>query len=580
MAEYRQTPNGLFIPPSAWPVLNEAMDYGETLGKAALQDRTALSAREAKSLQMYRKMGTLVSTLNQAVWANASTYGASEKPLGTMSHKLLREVSKRSAIDSAIITARIHQVRYVAKRVVVEGKQKGFTVRHKRHSDSTFKNTSTVKAICREIEDMIFKGINHDVHGSGGFRDFMVKAVQDELIIDRKAMIIMRDRRQRPISYHLLPPDDIKPRMEVLLKHMPVSQPGGGLLRRPTSNDIDRARDAIFKQFDIDVTEAAYVQEIDNIVTGAWTAQECSVDVVNPVNELDRAFYGISCLERSLEVTGLLMQAFNTNKDIFTDDLPDVFMMLSGEVDDVALAEFKQQIKAQGKRNRVAVMAAGDMAGKAEVVKVKESAADMQMQEMIRMLVALKCSYYRAHPNLLNFEADKATDNTVISNSDDAFSIDLAQEEGLGSLLENTSAWLTRELIEPSPEWEEYELVCDTPKILTETEKIEMWTTLGENFVTVDTALAALGLPTLAKQTDGKMKGDYINSLIFQQQQQFQQGQMQEKIQDLMGSPDGQGPPGQDGKPDDQQQGGWTMGNDTGPKQNGNSAVAKSWVLE
>lgn len=570
--DYRQNRQGIYVPLHSWADINDALMYGEQLGKAA-RDNKQMTPQESKVYQTYRKIGSLFSTYHQALYQNATTYGASDKPLGTMSHRALREVARRSAIDAAIINARRIQVSHVAKRVIVEGKQKGFTVLNKRHSDPSFKNTPSVKKICQDIEDVIFNRVNKDVHGSGGFRDFMVKVVQDELIIDRKVMITMRDRKQRVLSYHTIPPDNVKPRLEVLLKYVPTPVNPYGI-QRYSEADIDHAQREIFNRFGVDVSEAAYVQEIDNIVTGAWTQEECSVDITAPSNELDMAFYGVSCLERSLEVTYLLIQAFNANKEIFNQEMPDSLLMLHGEVDPVALEEFRYKIKAEGKRTRIGIMPTGDIGNSAEIMKVRDTPKDAEMVTLLHTQIALKCAFFRAHTSLLNFSDFGQGGKSVINNSGagDAFKVDLAQEEGLGSLLENSAFWLTREVVEPNPEWQDYEVVVDLPDKQTEQELIEMWTAKTSSTHTIDAALAAQGQPTLAEQTGGRVKGDYINNQFFFQRMAAEQAEVEQTVQDLLPQePGGQNGNGAPGKP--QSQPGWTLGEDK-------KSVEKSWRLE
>lgn len=577
----QRTSNGLYLPFSAWDEIRELTDYGEALDKAA-RERT-LTKTEQQTRDLYRRMGALYSTFHQSLYNNLATYGAMEKPIGTVSHKVLRECGKRSSMDAVIINARRIQVSHVAKRVVVEGKEKGFTVRHKRHSDPSFKNTSAVRRTCQEIEDMIFKSLTREIHGSGGFKDFAVKVAQDELIIDRKVMIIMRDRKGRPLQYHTIPPDDVKPRMEVLLKYMPIVQGKTANFLNPSPAMEDRAMQTIYDQFGIDTTDAAYIQEIDNVVTGAWSADQCSVDITAPDNEINHAYYGRSCLERSLEVTYMLLQAFNQNREIFEQEMPDVLLMLHGDVDKVGLEEWKREVKATGRRTRIGVMPTGDVTNTADVLKIRDTPRDMEMLQLLRFFSAVKAGFYRAHPSLCNLSADNGNDSAIIANDNDAFTVDLAQEEGLGALLENTAGWLTRDLIETVPEWEEYQLIVDLPQQQTEKEMVELWSQKTQNFCTIDTALAAQGLPSLAEQTGGRVRGDYINSAYFFQAQNAQIQEMQQTIQSLMSQQPGGpaqrgGNPTQRGKGGPAQQGDWTMGDDG--ENNSQRGVEKSWTLE
>lgn len=555
--------SGLYLPQQggAPSSIREMAVYADDLAKA--REERALTPKEEA---MWRRMGSFFTTY-YSTWMNAATYGAARKPIGTASHALLRETARQSLIDSLIINARLMQTRHVAKKVLVEGKEKGFRIRHKLWNDPNTKVTPKMKQTAEEIEDAICAAVNTDVH-PGGMRDVLVMMTQGALILDRKVLIVQRDRRNRPLSIHVLPPDNIFPRLEVLLKFMPgVDQNwqmrgAKGQAFRYKREQYEQAAATIFKQFDVDVSAAAYVQMIDNVVMGAWSKEESAVDVVNPSDETNQWGYGISPLERSLEATTMLLHAFNYNKSQFTTNYPEAFLIFHGEVDDVGLASFKNQIYSDvgpGGNMRLPVFATGDEANKAELLKLRDSLKEMDFVKGIDLFCSFKLSAYRAHRNLLNLgQSPGGSGKSLINNVDEAFSMDLSQEEGLGSLLEDHAAFLTRELIYPVEEWRDYTWVFFLNEEQSESEMVDLWTKQVSAFATVDEARAAMGKAPLVEATQGKTDGNYINNAFYFQAAQAQMAEMQAQLQALQEQMNGQ-QPGQNGN--GQQQNGNGNGN-------------------
>lgn len=571
--QYR-TRAGLHV---ADPQLIEIANYTAELEKAR-QSRTLTTIEE----QIAQQSGALFSLYSNIV-SNIAHYGAAEKPAGTESHKNLRQYAKQSIVDSLIINARLFQMQHLARRVIVEGKQKGFAVRHIRHSDKTFKLTPAITQTIREIEEIVFAP-NGEVH-QGGFRDVLVKLTQGRLIIDRTAVVVMRDRVGRPLSWHVLPPDDIRPRYEVLLKHLPVnrlpgmsphlrayrgSQQQSALerMRQLTTRDYQSAATAVFDKFGVDVSEAAYIQEVDGIVTGAWRADEIIVEAVAPSDEINLWNYGISPLERSLEVSAMLIYAINYNRSLFTKNYPEAMLLLHGNVNPLGLETFKAQIYSEvgpemGAARFPVLSTGNNQFNKAELLKLRDSIKDMEMPQFIRLFTALKTSAFRCHPSLLNLESDRGGGQTaLINNTDEAFQIDLSQEEGLGSLAESLGDSLTTALLRHYEPWQDYHVVPVLDKILSEQEVIELWDKkLKTGGYVVDEMRTALGDDVLEKVSDG-VKGTYAPNVFFFQAQQAQQQQSEQELQQLLAQPEDSSWTA--GAPDDQTfdtpQSQWTLG--------------------
>lgn len=554
-----RTRGGLYVHD---PQLMEIANYTEELGKA--RTTRLLNAAEEQFMQ---QSGALFSVYN-ALISNMAQYGAAEKPPGTESHKNLRQYSKQSIVDSLVINARITQIRHLARQVIVEGKQKGFAIRHKRWSDKSFKITPTIKNTIREIEAIVFAP-NKEVH-PGGFRDVLVKLTQGQLVIDRMCCIVMRDRAGRPLSWHILPPDGIKPRYEVLLKHMPANRiPGMSSnwslrayrgaqqqsmmerIRSYSTQDYQSAAASIFAKFGVDVSEAAYIQEVDNIVTGAWREDEIAVEAVAPSDEINLFHYGCSPLERSLEVTSMLIYAVNYNRSLFTKNYPEAMLLLHGNVNTIGLETFKSQIWSEiGPEMgaaRLPVLSTGNgQWNKAELLKLRDSIKDMEMPQFIRLFTSFKTSAYRCHPSILNLEPDRGGGQpSLINNTDEAFQIDLSQEEGLGALAESLGDFLTAALLRHYEPWRDYCVVPVLDKILSEQEVIELWNKrLEAGTHTIDEARAAQGDDALEKVSD--IKGNYIPNQYYFQAKQAQQQDAEQELQQLL---------------QPEPQGDWTVGN-------------------
>jgi hypothetical protein len=288
----------------------------------------------------------------------------------------------------------------------------------------------------------------------------------------------------------------------------------------------------IFAKFGVDISNAAYVQEIDGQIVGAWSTEEMMVDITSPSDELNKYGYGTSCLENSLEVTTLLMYALHYNKAHFMTNYPEAFLMLHGDVDPVGLESFKSQIYAevgpQGNQ-RLPVFATGDVVNKAELLRLRDSLHEMDFPILIRMFAALKCSAYRAHPSLINFAPDSGGSRPVINNETQETQIALAQEEGFHAILDNLSGWLTRALIEPW--YEDLELVWTVQDQPTEQEQIEIWERKVSLGYTIDEMRSALGDVPLDDATNGMVLGNYANNAYFFQAQQRQMEIMQQAQQ-------------------------------------------------
>jgi len=520
LTDYTANGAGLFVP--SWMKQGDQPLMRAISQLAQGVDTNAISPSEKRTLdkQLEKKIGTLFR-IYYNLWNSSVAWGAAEKPVSTPTTELLRETMRQSLIDRLLVNARVFQVRHVCRRVAHDSHEKGWSVKHKRWEEYDYKPTPDIDRRCQEMEELILHP-NPEIHGGvNPLRDALAKMVRGELVLDRKVMIVIKNKFGIPQSWHLLPPDHIKPRLQVLLKHMQVFK----------FYSQDQAIQDIWNKFQVDLTNAAYVQEIDNKIFGAWTADECIVDYVNPSDEMDRWGWGVSPLEESLEATTLLMLGLYYNKQNFLSNYPEAFLFINGDVDQEGLEVFKKQIYAQigtQGNQRLPVFATGDSNFRTELHRLRDSLTDMQFIQLLRFAIALKCAAYRAHPSLINFSPDMGDSKALINEEDQESVIANSQEEGYHSLLANLGDFITAGLIEPV--YDDLRVVWSIEDRPTKSELIDLWTkrvALGD---TIDEYRRDMHEPPLEEVTDGQFSGKMVNSpFALQYAQMKEQSAMQQQ---------------------------------------------------
>lgn len=446
---YRPTANGLLLPPGAaggTPV-SQVTDLAKALSQAPRrqafsQQRRALSGMLAsKTAKFYSMFGTN---------GQSTTVRAQEKPRDSVPFSLLRSMYRRSPIDKMIIQARLHQMRYVSRRVLVPEQETGWRVVHKRHADPTFENTPDIERRCREMEDLIER-VNRKVV-PGGFRAFLNMTLKDELLYDRKVMICARDRLNRPQAYWTVDPTTIKPRIEVLAPWMIANNMNDpDIAAERMSYEIWRDARKDGTGSGIDLTNAAWIQELDGQIVAAWEEDEIDVDITNPRNEIDGYSYGTSIFEDSLEWTGAFISAFSYNVGWFNSKVPEQVVSLLGEVDEEGLDTFEKLILGQGSSadfHRLAFITGGNDL-KVQAFPMRQSMREMAFPAWMRMLIAGKAACYRMDPRIINFDMATGNDQNLFKSSSREMQITLSQEEGFHTIAMTDEAWLTRVLIAP-----------------------------------------------------------------------------------------------------------------------------------
>lgn len=491
-----------------------------------------------ESPEIVRRRGQWFSNYGPSINNIGSLNGTLRKPLDTPPFLMLRQVAKDSLIDRAIINRRVEDIKGLSRRINVPGKQRGWRVVHKRFDDPRFDSSDkNILRRCREMEDLLDKP-NSLYHKT--FRDFLTVAVQEELVIDRRAMVITRDGKGRPTDYYLLPGDTILPVLYVLMPWMLKK----GLTNERVARMMMTEELSQKAGTSIDITEAAFVQEVDGQIVGAWKKDEMDVEYTNPSGELNRWGYGSSLLEQSLQSTALLLNMFNFNKDMFRPGFPSRMLVLSGDYSAEGLSTFERQILGQGNpgspRSKMPVLP-GPENMRAQILDLSNTPNDMQFEQFFRLMSCVKCSFFGMHPSRLNLSETNPAGIVMGSGQATSEVSKTINEEGLFALLESNADWLTRTLIEPY--YDDLMLVFDglyeeSEAMMLQSLQIEsMWSTKNE-------IRARRNLPPLSDMNGGEviMDGLWLQWVNMKKQEKAQKdAQKQYEKGNFAGQQGGQG---------------------------------------
>jgi hypothetical protein len=376
--------------------------------------------------------------------------------------------------------------------------------------------------------EKIINNVNVDIH-PGGFRDLAAIAVEQELTIDRKAMVITRDRGNRPVSYHLVDGATIRPVLEVIFSHMEDKK----------MKNQEQAMQSIWKTYGVDLHGASYVQVVDGHIVASWTKDEMAIDITNPSVEIDKWAYGRgSMLEQSLAGTVTWLNAWGYNDGLFQQDSPEALLFLYGDYDPVGLDAFKRQIMDQtgaGDYQKIPVVPA-DQDFKAELVKIRELPKDLQFAEFLRMIIQIKTAAFRAHPSIVNMSIDKGAGGGGLSigNSSEDELVQSAHEEGFETLAENLCLWMTRTIIQPRYDDLVMIMDLDTEDEMKRIENIKAQT---EVYMTFNEARRAQGLEGDLEFGDIPANQVYVSAMQAAQAQAQQDQQAAQSEETAKNSP-------------------------------------------
>jgi hypothetical protein len=434
---------------------------------------------------------------------NMIAQGAREKTAGTPSFELLQTAARKSFIDALLIRARIDQQKGIWQQSM-SNKDIGFRVVHERYKDPEFSVTDEIRRRCEEME-AIFNDPTpvqymhlypHGVRVHGGLKDFISRVVKAELVIDRKAMFrYKRANGKGYAAFHWIPGETVRPIHEAVRAWAKKNEKNGQV----NSRTLDRFSSAT----GIDFANNTYCQLVDGEITRGFTEDEVSIHIANPSDELNRWGYGESRLETSLDLTALTLDAWNYNRSLFDPKFPESILTVSGDYDKLGIEAFKQQLHSEvgrGKHDRLPILP-GAEGFKIEAHKLRDAPKDMQFDQLLRMLVALKCAAYGAHPTIINFSVDQGNGGgTMFGQNTSADEIKFSKEHGLLPALADMCEWLTNAIVKP--EYSDLRLILTGINEENEKETIELLTSRTKNHLTRNEARKADNQEPIGDETD------------------------------------------------------------------------------
>lgn len=552
---YVPTKNGVLIPAD---VMIKSLKAEHELNKARNK-----ALREAARGSFFSDW-TRLTGFNQA--------GAMEKPEDEVNYQYLRDAYQISAIDQVIINTRLQQIRQVSQRCRDPKKHAGFRVVHKAHDEDDFVETDELKRLCEQIEDIIATPWER-VHPNG-VKDVFTTATREELIIDRKAMVIQRDRMWRPIKYWLVDGATVLPVIKVLYPWLVANAPKYGIKFDPSNPDslkeaINRAGEEISAITGIPLDKLAYVQEVDSQIVAGWTSDQISIDITQPSIWIDKLPFGQGSLfQQSIELTAAWVNGWQYNQNLFRTNYPERLVKIAGDWDPNALEAMKRKIFSEAgpaSWERLLLMP-GDEDFDVQVYPLRDTPRDLMFGELLRIIINLKTAVYRMDPSTIGFSHDAGSGNSLFAVGDREQQLAMAEEEGFHGLLQNLANWFTEAIVKP---WHpDLIMIFDGLKQEEERERIELATKAVSSYVTIDEARAAENKPPLPNGM-GKLPLP-LQQLVMQQMNRAQNGpQNAPENEDKVNIPE------QNKKPSESKSGAQAKGQNKTKK-----SLAKSLVIE
>lgn len=461
----------------------------DTLLKSFVAERTLNKARNQAQREAAR--GAFFSDWTRLTGFNQA--GAMEKPEDEVNFSFLRDTYEHSAIDQVIINTRYQQVSMVSQRCRDPQKHAGFRVVHKEHDSPDFVETDELKQLCAHIEDIIAHPWEQ-VHPNG-VKDVFPVCAREELVVDRKAMVLHRDRLRRPTRYHLVDGATILPVLRVLYPWLMQNAQQFGINFDPNDPDslknaLNRAGEEISKLTGISQEQLAYVQEVDSKIMAGWTREQLAIDIRNASVWVNKLPFGQgSLLQQSIEITAAWVNAWQYNQSLFRTNYPEQLVAIKGDYDPNALEAMKRKIFSEAgpaSWERLLLMP-GDEDFEVSTFKLRDTPKDMLYGELLRIIINLKTAVYRMSSSTINFSHDDGGKQVSLNGPGDReMQVAMAQEEGFHSLLQNTANWFTQTIVKP---WhEDLIMIFDGLRREAEQERIELSTKATGSYWTINDA--------------------------------------------------------------------------------------------
>ncbi len=431
--------------------------------------------------------------------------GAVEKPVDQVSYSFLRDAFRYSALDLILVNKRIQQAKAVARRCLNPQVQAGFRVVSERWLDPSFVEDDETRARCKRVEDIILQP-NVQIHPRG-FEEIMVNAVREELVIDRKCVVLARDRVGRVQSYWMVDGATILPRPVALWpwwmkqqNQLNESEVRERYMTLDWNQIAEQAsEDKDFNPMGLDLTQYQYVQEIDSRIMNGWRMGEMDVDISQPTIWVNHLPYGQgSLLEQSLEITAAWVNAWSYNQHLFRTNYPERIVTIRADYDPNALEAAKRRIFSEGgpaSWERILLMPL-DEEMEVQSIPLRDTPRDLMFAEMLQAIASLKAANFGFPKETLGleFSGGGRVQLSMRGESQVEFVKEEA-EQGKIVLLDGVAAWLTRTIVKSH--YPDLVMIWDGLQPENERERIELTVQKVSSYMTIDEARAVENLDPL-----------------------------------------------------------------------------------
>ena len=355
-----------------------------------------------------------------------------------ISQPMLRAVSRRSGLISAIISRRIYQYLRISKKWKFDG-DVGFKVRHEQHHDPEFEVPEEKKKLAEALERIICKPwVEPSRQIEPMFSSFASKWIQALTIINRPAIELGLNKKRQPVAFAHIDGANIYPTFQIIKQYMQKSssgQPDALLHMAPNSIEYKQSLQKYADDNEINVDETVeYLYVVRGRPYKGYRHDELLLLPFAPTDEYEDLGYPPSAVERALVyIVGEIM-AWSYNIKFFeVGAMLDTILGFRGNFEDEHIKEFIDIVR----QNHTGLAGAHTIpvvnlrqGGDIVATNIKQPRNDMSFRDLMEYTIAGACNIFGMPPEAINF-ASRGREHRPVINNDRGRDVRENKEEGL-----------------------------------------------------------------------------------------------------------------------------------------------------
>jgi hypothetical protein len=228
-----------------------------------------------------------------------------------VSCRILRRVSEKAWVLNLCIQNLTKKIRPYLKPATEEN-QRGFKIKHKAADDKKRDMTDAEKKTARTLEEfLLHTGDIEDTKRKDDLNKYTTKIIRDICQLDQIATEIQRTRGGDVCAFWVIDAATIE-----------VALPGSE-----------------------EITGVSYAQVINHIPYAVYGLDDLIFDCMNPRTDIEKAGYGYSIVEQSIDLVTSAINTFAYNAGFFTENkLPRGILLLNGDADTEEVEDIEDYI--------------------------------------------------------------------------------------------------------------------------------------------------------------------------------------------------------------------------------------------